>query len=242
MAQRILGGRLERGLTESAPEGYREWLTDYMSPRPCPACQGRRLRPASLAVRVKNFSIAEFTALPVARALVTVRNWELNEREQQIAGRVLDEIRRRLEFLSAVGLDYLSLDRSAATLSGGEAQRIRLATQIGSKLRGVLYVLDEPSIGLHPRDNDRLLETLAQLRDMGNTVLVVEHDAETIERADYVIDLGPGAGRLGGELVAAGNAGGDRAQSAIAHRPVSFGRARDRSARPTPRAGRQAAW
>ena len=122
----------------------------------------------------------------------------------QIAGRVLDEIRRRLEFLSAVGLDYLSLERSAATLSGGEAQRIRLATQIGSKLRGVLYVLDEPSIGLHPRDNDRLLETLDHLRDMGNTVLVVEHDAETIERADYVIDLGPGRGAAGRRLVAAG--------------------------------------
>jgi excinuclease ABC subunit A len=191
-------------LYQEAGEGYREWLTDYMSPVDCPACQGKRLRPASLAVRVKNFSIAEFTALPVARALVTVRNWELDDRERQIAGRVLDEIRRRLEFLSAVGLDYLSLERSAATLSGGEAQRIRLATQIGSKLRGVLYVLDEPSIGLHPRDNGRLLETLTQLRDMGNTVLVVEHDAETIERADYVIDLGPGAGRLGGELVAAG--------------------------------------
>jgi len=185
-------------------EGYREFLTDYMSPADCPACQGKRLRPASLAVRVKNFSIAEFTALPVARALVTVRNWVLEDREQQIAGRVLDEIRRRLEFLSAVGLDYLSLERSAGTLSGGEGQRIRLATQIGSKLRGVLYVLDEPSIGLHPRDNGRLLETLTQLRDLGNTVLVVEHDAETIERADYVIDLGPGAGRLGGELVAAG--------------------------------------
>ncbi len=194
---------LEQLYRESG-EGYRDWLADYMSPVECPACKGRRLRPASLAVRVKNFSIAEFTALPVARALVTVRNWEFHEREIEIAGRVLDEIRRRLEFLSAVGLDYLSLDRSAATLSGGEAQRIRLATQIGSKLRGVLYVLDEPSIGLHPRDNGRLLETLAQLRDMGNTVLVVEHDAETIERADYVIDLGPGAGRLGGELVAAG--------------------------------------
>jgi len=188
----------------NSTEAYREWLTEYMSPVECPACHGRRLRPASLAVRVKNFSIAEFTVLPVSRALVTVRNWEFNEREMQIAGRVLDEIRRRLEFLSAVGLDYLSLDRSAATLSGGEAQRIRLATQIGSKLRGVLYVLDEPSIGLHPRDNGRLLDTLAQLRDMGNTVLVVEHDAETIERADYVIDLGPGAGRLGGGLVAAG--------------------------------------
>ncbi len=189
---------------ETALEGYREWLTEFMSPRQCPACEGRRLHPASLSVRVKNFSIAEFTALSIARALVTVRNWELTGRERQIAGRVVDEIFRRLEFLSAVGLDYLSLDRSAATLSGGEAQRIRLATQIGSKLRGVLYVLDEPSIGLHPRDNGRLLETLAHLRDMGNTVLVVEHDAETIERADYVIDLGPGAGRLGGALVAAG--------------------------------------
>ncbi len=189
---------------DDASEDYRDWLSEYMSPTICVACKGKRLRPSSLAVVVKNFSIADFTALPVARALTTVRNWEFSEREMQIAGRVLDEIRRRLEFLSAVGLDYLSLERSAATISGGEAQRIRLATQIGSKLRGVLYVLDEPSIGLHPRDNGRLLETLVQLRDMGNTVLVVEHDAETIERADYVIDLGPGAGRLGGGLVAAG--------------------------------------
>jgi excinuclease ABC subunit A len=189
---------------QASSEAYREWLTDYMSPAECPACHGKRLRPASLSVRVKNFAISEFTGLAIARALMTVRNWELTSRETQIAGRVVDEIRRRLEFLSAVGLDYLSLDRSSATLSGGEAQRIRLATQIGSKLRGVLYVLDEPSIGLHPRDNNRLLETLTHLRDMGNTVLVVEHDAETIERADYVIDLGPGAGRLGGELVASG--------------------------------------
>jgi excinuclease ABC subunit A len=196
-----------RELYDTSTDTYREWLTDYMSPAECPACRGQRLRAASLAVRVKNFSIAEFTALPVARALVTVRNWELEEREAQIAGRVLDEVRRRLEFLSAVGLDYLSLNRSAATLSGGESQRIRLATQIGSKLRGVLYVLDEPSIGLHPRDNSRLLDTLMHLRDMGNTVLVVEHDAETIERADYVVDLGPGAGRLGGWLVAAGDPG-----------------------------------
>jgi excinuclease ABC subunit A len=189
---------------QESSEGYREWLTEYMSPAECPACHGRRLRPASLAVRVKNFSIAEFTEMPIARALLTVRNWEFDDRDTQIAGRIVDEIRRRLEFLSEVGLDYLSLERSAATLSGGEAQRIRLATQIGSKLRGVLYVLDEPSIGLHPRDNERLLDTLTHLRDMGNTVLVVEHDAETIQRADYVIDLGPGAGRLGGELVAAG--------------------------------------
>jgi excinuclease ABC subunit A len=203
MLEGIIAGLNE--VYESSPtEGYREFLTEYMAPRRCEACAGLRLRPGSLAVRVKSFSIADFTSMSIARALVTVRNWEFTDREQQIAGRVVDEIRRRLEFLSAVGLDYLSLERSAATLSGGESQRIRLATQIGSKLRGVLYVLDEPSIGLHPRDNNRLLETLTKLRDMGNTVLVVEHDAETIERADYVIDLGPGAGRLGGELVASG--------------------------------------
>ncbi len=189
---------------EDATDMYREWLMDYMSPSQCPECKGRRLKPSSLAVLVKGVSIAAFTALPVARAIPKLKGWEFSEREMQVAGRVLHEIRNRLEFLSAVGLDYLSLDRSAATLSGGEAQRIRLATQIGSRLRGVLYVLDEPSIGLHPRDNARLLDTLARLRDLGNTVLVVEHDAETIERADYVIDLGPGAGRLGGVLVAAG--------------------------------------
>ncbi len=143
--------------------------------------------------------------MSIARALKLVSTWELTEREAQIAARVLDEIRHRLEYLAAVGLDYLSLSRGSATLSGGEAQRIRLATQIGSKLRGVLYVLDEPSIGLHPRDNDRLLATLSRLRDLGNTVLVVEHDADTILQADYVIDLGPGAGRLGGGLVGVRN-------------------------------------
>ena len=175
-----------------------------MSPTTCTACGGKRLRASSLAVRVRNLSIGEFAGMPISRALLTARSWEFADRELQIAGRIVDEIRRRLEFLESVGLHYLSLDRSASTLSGGEAQRIRLATQIGSKLRGVLYVLDEPSIGLHPRDNDRLLDTLTELRDMGNTVLVVEHDADTINRADYVIDLGPGAGRLGGELVASG--------------------------------------
>jgi len=200
---KVVVATLEDVYREGGP-GYQEWLEEYMSPVPCPACQGKRLRPSSLAVRVKNVSIAEFTAMPLSRALLTARSWALSDREQQIAGRVVDEIRRRLEFLESVGLHYLSLDRAASTLSGGEAQRIRLATQIGSKLRGVLYVLDEPSIGLHPRDNNRLLDTLTELRDMGNTVLVVEHDAETIERADYVIDLGPGAGRLGGELVASG--------------------------------------
>jgi excinuclease ABC subunit A len=183
---------------------YREWLMDYMSPAECGACKGQRLKPSSLAVKVKGLSVAEFTEMPLARALPLVRTWNFSERETQIVGRVVEEIRNRLEFLAAVGLDYLNLARSSATLSGGEAQRIRLATQIGSKLRGVLYVLDEPSIGLHPRDNERLLLTLRHLRDLGNTVLVVEHDAETIESADYVIDLGPRAGRLGGELIAQG--------------------------------------
>ncbi len=187
-----------------ASEGYREWLMDYMSPALCPDCRGQRLKPASLAVRVKEISIAEFTEMPIARALPLIKTWRFTPRELQVVSRVVEEIQNRLEFLCAVGLDYLSLERSSATLSGGEAQRIRLATQIGSKLRGVLYVLDEPSIGLHPRDNSRLLDTLHQLRDLGNTVLVVEHDAETIERADYVVDLGPRAGRLGGDLIAQG--------------------------------------
>ena len=185
----------------------RETLEQFMSLIKCKDCGGMRLRPSSLAVRVKGMSIAEFTGMPISRSLLTVRTWQFGDRDMQIVGRLIGEIRNRLEFLAEVGLDYLSLDRSAATISGGEGQRIRLATQIGSKLRGVLYVLDEPSIGLHPRDNERLIETLMRLRDMGNTVLVVEHDAETIERADYVVDLGPGAGRLGGHVVATGDPG-----------------------------------
>ncbi len=187
-----------------ASEGYREWLMEYMSPTKCPKCEGKRLKPSSLAVRVKSLSIADFTSMSIARVLPLVRSWKFTERELKVVGRVLEEIENRMQFLADVGLDYLSLERSSATLSGGEAQRIRLATQIGSKLRGVLYVLDEPSIGLHPRDNSKLLDTLHHLRDLGNTVLVVEHDAETIERADYVIDLGPQAGRLGGNLMAQG--------------------------------------
>ncbi len=193
-------------LDPDASETYREWYMQYMSPTTCPVCHGRRLKPASLAVRVNGLTIAELTAMQLTRALETVRAWTLTDREKLIGGRAVEEIRNRLDFLVAVGLEYLSLERSAATLSGGEAQRIRLATQIGSRLRGVLYVLDEPSIGLHPRDNSRLLDSLARLRDLGNTVLVVEHDAETIERADYVIDLGPGAGRLGGRTGGAGHA------------------------------------
>ena len=177
-----------------------------MSATLCAACQGRRLRPESLAVKLGGYSIADFTALSLsaARPTVDLILKQLTPRQGEIATRPLEEVAERLDFLLAVGLGYLSLDRSAATLSGGEAQRIRLATQIGSRLRGVLYVLDEPSIGLHARDNDRLLHSLARLRDLGNTVLVVEHDEETIRRADYVIDLGPGAGEAGGQLVAEG--------------------------------------
>jgi excinuclease ABC subunit A len=197
-------GYLKQALDESTSETYRDWLLDYMSATECPVCQGKRLRPESLAVKVGGTSIADFTALPISRALETAKKIKLTGREAIIAARIVHEIVERLQFLNAVGLDYISLDRSAATLSGGEGQRIRLATQIGSKLRGVLYVLDEPSIGLHHRDNGRLLKALEELRDLGNTVLVVEHDEETIRRADYVIDLGPGAGRHGGELVAQG--------------------------------------
>ena len=197
-------GHLKQNLESSTSENYREYLLDYMSATECPACRGQRLRAESLAVKVNGMSIAEFTALPISRALETARKIKLAGREQAIAGRLVHEITERLQFLYDVGLGYLSLGRSAATLSGGEGQRIRLATQVGSKLRGVLYVLDEPSIGLHSRDNGRLLAALENLRDLGNTVLVVEHDEETIRRADYVIDLGPGAGRHGGELVASG--------------------------------------
>jgi excinuclease ABC subunit A len=197
-------GYLKQNQESSTSDNYRDYLLDFMSATECPVCHGNRLRPESLAVKVNGMSIAEFTSLPIARALEAARKIKLAGRELAIAGRIAHEITERLQFLDDVGLGYLSLSRSAATLSGGEGQRIRLATQIGSKLRGVLYVLDEPSIGLHHRDNGRLLAALENLRELGNTVLVVEHDEETIRRADYVIDLGPGAGRHGGGLVAAG--------------------------------------
>jgi excinuclease ABC subunit A len=197
-------GYLRQNLESSTSDTYRDYLQYFMSATECPVCHGKRLRPESLAVTVNGMSIADFTDLPIARSLDAARKIHLTGRDLTIAGRILHEIIERLQFLYDVGLGYLSLGRSAATLSGGEGQRIRLATQIGSKLRGVLYVLDEPSIGLHHRDNGRLLGALENLRNLGNTVLVVEHDEETIRRADYVIDLGPGAGRHGGELVASG--------------------------------------
>jgi len=199
---------LKSNLDETKSEGYREYMMQYMSATTCPRCKGRRLRPESLAVTVpiggEDKSIADFTALSLERALTGARGMHFSGRDRIVADRLQREIIERLEFLNAVGLDYLSLDRSAATLSGGEGQRIRLATQIGSRLRGVLYVLDEPSIGLHQRDNQRLISALENLRNLGNTVLVVEHDEDTIRKADYVLDLGPGAGKNGGYLIADG--------------------------------------
>lgn len=195
---------LRANLEDTKSEGYREYMMQYMSATTCPRCHGKRLRPESLAVTVNGASIADFTALSLERALTSARTMNFTGRERLIADRLQREVIERLEFLNAVGLGYLSLDRSAATLSGGEGQRIRLATQIGSRLRGVLYVLDEPSIGLHQRDNQRLISALENLRDLGNTVLVVEHDEDTIRKADYVLDLGPGAGKNGGHLIADG--------------------------------------
>jgi excinuclease ABC subunit A len=202
-------GNLERRYRETNSDYIRAKISEYMTDRPCPTCRGARLRPEALAVTVDEASILEVTNWPVVRSLgwaekLSGVHTPLTPRQRAIADRVLKEITARLGFLVNVGLDYLTLSRSAATLSGGEAQRIRLATQVGSRLVGVLYVLDEPSIGLHARDNDRLLATLKGLRDLGNTVLVVEHDDETIRTADWVIDLGPAAGAHGGEVIAEG--------------------------------------
>jgi excinuclease ABC subunit A len=197
---------LKRRYEETESEYIKQELEQYMATRPCPACGGKRLKPESLAVTVGGKNIAEVTAMSIEEAARWFADLEaqLTPRKRAIAERILKEVRARLNFLLDVGLGYLTLDRAATTLSGGEAQRIRLATQIGSGLMGVLYVLDEPSIGLHQRDNQKLIRTLQRLRDLGNTVLVVEHDEETIRAADYVIDLGPGAGEHGGEVVVAG--------------------------------------
>ena len=202
-------GNLERRYRETNSEYIRGKISEYMTNRPCPTCGGKRLRPEALAVTIADANILHITEWPVLRSLewaqkLSGNETPLNPRHVAISERILKEIISRLGFLVNVGLDYLTLHRSAATLSGGEAQRIRLATQVGSRLVGVLYVLDEPSIGLHPRDNDRLLTTLKGLRDLGNTVLVVEHDDETIRTADWIIDLGPAAGAHGGEVIAEG--------------------------------------
>ena len=196
---------VERRLQETQSDAMRKELESCMSERPCPKCRGKRLTDVSLAVTVGGMSIMDFCAMPVSEELEFMNHLTLTGNMAVIAEQILREIRSRLEFLQAVGLRYLTLSRSAATLSGGESQSIRLATQIGSSLMGVLYILDEPSIGLHQRDNDKLLDTLRHLRDLGNTVLVVEHDEDTMRAADYIVDVGPGAGIHGGEIVAAGS-------------------------------------
>jgi len=196
---------LTRRYRGTASEHMREFISSFMGLADCPDCHGARLKPDTLAVKVHGKNINEITRYSVARSLEWLDDLNLNEKEQIIGAAILKEIRQRLQFMADVGLQYLTLDRSAATLSGGEAQRIRLATQIGSRLMGVLYVLDEPSIGLHHRDNERLISTLTSLRDLGNTVMVVEHDLDTMRAADFIVDLGPGAGKEGGKVVAAGS-------------------------------------
>lgn len=195
---------LMRRFRETTSEAVREEIEDYMVITPCPDCKGKRLKPQSLAIKIGEKNIAEITEYSVKRALEFFRGLKLSEKERIVSKDIIKEIVRRLQFLNSVGLDYLTIDRTTDSLAGGEEQRVRLATQIGSGLVGVLYILDEPSIGLHQRDNKRLLETLKSLRDLGNTVLVVEHDAETIRSADYIIDLGPGAGEEGGYVVCTG--------------------------------------
>jgi excinuclease ABC subunit A len=197
---------LERRYKETDSQSQRERIEEYMSFRPCPVCKGARLKPEVLAVTVGELNIHQFTQMSVSRAIEFVDELELTETERLIGERILKEIRQRLTFLDDVGVGYLQLDRAAATLSGGEAQRLRLATQIGSQLVGVLYILDEPSIGLHQRDNDKLIGTLERLRDLGNTVLVVEHDEQMMRSADWLVDMGPGAGEHGGYVVAEGPA------------------------------------
>ena len=196
---------LERRYKETQSPAMRSDIEECMSETPCPACRGRRLKPSALAVTVGGMNIAEFTDLSVVNALRFLDQLVLSAKDMLIAERILKEIRARLGFLQSVGLGYLNLSRTAATLSGGESQRIRLATQIGSSLMGVLYILDEPSIGLHQRDNEKLLRTLRQLRDLGNTLIVVEHDEETMRAADHIVDIGPGAGINGGSVVASGS-------------------------------------
>ncbi len=196
---------LERRFKETSSAWIKEEIQSYMTEIPCDECGGKRLSPISLAVTVGGMSIADLCDLTVVKILDFIDSIDISERDRMIAGEVLNEIKSRLNFLKSVGLGYLTLSRAAATLSGGESQRIRLATQIGSALMGVLYILDEPSIGLHQRDNDKLLGTLKRLRDIGNTVIVVEHDEDTMRAADYIVDIGPGAGVHGGEIVATGS-------------------------------------
>ena len=224
---------LLRRYKETKSDMARQEIESFMSSSSCPACGGLRLKREALSVTVGEHTIASFTALPVSRAVEGMEALDLSSRDREIARMVLKEIRSRLAFLENVGLGYLTLSRSATTLSGGESQRIRLATQVGSQLTGVLYVLDEPSIGLHPKDNRRLLDTLMAMRDLGNTVVVVEHDEETIRAADHLVDLGPGAGIHGGEVVAQGTV----QDLCAAERSLTGGLSPGGAACPCPRGG-----
>ena len=221
---------LQRRYRETDSEWTREKIEEFMSLRACPVCGGARLRAESRAVLVGGTRIEDFCALSARRALEWLEEVELSETDRHVARLILREISERLQFLENVGIGYLSMDRAAATLSGGEAQRIRLATQIGSSLVGVLYILDEPSIGLHQRDNSKLIATLERLRDLGNTVIVVEHDEQTMRSADHLVDLGPGAGEHGGRIVAQGTRSAGAARQGLADRPVPRRHAHDRAA------------
>ncbi len=226
-ASRACSTRSRSATRTPTPSNTRDRVEELMAMQPCPACKGARLRPESLAVTVGGLNVSEFTAKSAKSALEWVAGLELNETERAIAHLVLREVEERLRFLDSVGIGYLSLERAASTLSGGEAQRIRLATQIGSSLVGVMYILDEPSIGLHQRDNEKLIGTLERLRDIGNTVMVVEHDEGTMNAADHLVDLGPGAGEHGGEIVAEGTPAQVKKVARVAHGPVPVGQALD---------------
>ncbi len=225
---------VERRHREAESDTSRERFEGYMREVPCPTCRGSRLKPVSMAVLLGGKNIAEICALPINETADFLRDLDLTARERQIGERVLKEIQERLRFLLDVGLDYLSLDRPSGSLSGGEAQRIRLATQIGAGLVGVLYVLDEPSIGLHQRDNQRLIETLVRLKDLGNTLIVVEHDEDTIRTADWVVDIGPGAGEHGGQVVHSGTVAGPARPPRLDDRAVPLRPPRDPGARGAP--------
>ena len=212
---------LDRRHNETKSQGMRDFYEMYMTNAPCHSCNGARLKPEILSIKVGDKNINELTDMPINKIKQYLNNLELNRTQAMISELILKEINQRLQFLMDVGLEYLTLSRSAGTLSGGEAQRIRLATQIGSGLTGVLYILDEPSIGLHQRDNDKLLATLKKLRDLGNTLLVVEHDEDTMYAADQIIDIGPGAGVHGGQVMAQRNSRRNKACRRICYRAVS---------------------
>ncbi|RIO66853.1 excinuclease ABC subunit UvrA, partial [Mammaliicoccus sciuri] len=199
-----ISNNINRRYHDSPSELVREMMSKYMTELPCETCHGKRLSREALSVYIAGKNIGDVVEQSIKEALHSYEHIELSEQDRKIANQILKEINSRLEFLYNVGLEYLTLNRASGSLSGGEAQRIRLATQIGSRLSGVLYVLDEPSIGLHQRDNDRLINTLKEMRDLGNTLIVVEHDDDTMRAADFLVDVGPGAGEHGGEIVASG--------------------------------------